>query len=306
MRTDSSSHKPVLVGVDGSEPALRAARWAAAEAERRGARLWVVNASGSMDSGPARDRCPGPNRSDVPGRRAREHVEHAAASAAHVAAGVEVAAVVLPGYPVTRLVAESRNAQLLVMGGRGTGGLPGSSVGSVAFALAAHATCPVVVVRGAGASEGPVVVGVDGSAMSEIALGFAFEAADAAGAPLVALHSWWDAPAASATPMVEGMAVEATGPGLLADRMTGWAEKFPDVPVQQVVTADRTASALVERSGAARLVVVGARGDGRFGGLVLGSVTHALLHHARCPVAVVRPDTTCWPPAAVPVDIHGG
>ena len=82
--------------------------------------------------------------------------------------------------------------------------------------------------------------------------------------------------------------MEADEREVLADRLAGWAEKYPDVTVRRLVARDRPARALVEESGRAQLVVVGSRGRGGISGLLLGSVSQALLHHAACPVAVVR------------------
>lgn len=66
-------------------------------------------------------------------------------------------------------------------------------------------------------------------------------------------------------------------------------EKYPDVGVEQVITRDRPARALLEQTAQAQLVVVGPGGRGASAGLLLGPVCHALLHRSSCPVAVVRP-----------------
>ena len=101
----------------------------------------------------------------------------------------------LDGFPIPRLVDESRTAQLMAIGDRGLGGVAGLLIGSVAFTLAAEGSCLVVIVRGqTDATDGPVVVGVDGSPISEAALAFAFEAAALRGAPLLAVHAWRDVP----------------------------------------------------------------------------------------------------------------
>ena len=286
---------PIVVGVDWSESALEAVRWAAREAEWRRVGLRLINAFGWTVSGHSSDPRLGAHYRNELLFRAREQVETAASAAAQVAPDIEITRDVRTGPPIAVLVAESHEAQLVVVGSRGAGGFTDLLVGSVAVALAAHAACPVVVVRGARHGdpppmEGPVVVGVDGSPTSEAALAFAYEAAAARRAPLVAVHTWQDnLVGLELAPLPDWEAIETDERQLLAERLAGWGEKFPDVHVQRVVTRDRPAHTLVEQSACAQLVVVGSRGRGSFAGLVLGSVSHALLHHAKCPVAVVRP-----------------
>ena len=194
-------------------------------------------------------------------------------------------------------------AQLVVIADRGLGGVAGLLIGSVAFALAAGGSCPVVIVRGqTDATDGPVVVGVDGSPISEAALAFAFEAAALRGAPLLAVHAWRDVPLVAVhaerdvplDPMtwasLDWDAVEQQAQAELAERLAGWRDKYPDVDVQRLVVQDRPAKVLVEQSAAAQLLVVGSRGRGGLAGLLLGSVSHAVLHRADCPVAIVRAD----------------
>ncbi|MEU4767664.1 universal stress protein [Actinosynnema sp. NPDC023794] len=148
--------------------------------------------------------------------------------------------------------------------------------------------------RGERSSDaGPVVVGIDGSQISEAALAFAFEAADTREVPLIAVRARTDSVIEAAmVPLVDWDAVEAEERSLLAERLAGWGEKYPDVVMRPVVVRDRPAHALIEQAigTAAQLVVVGSRGRGGAAGLVLGSASHAVLHHSPCPVAVVRPD----------------
>ncbi|MHA6794287.1 universal stress protein [Pseudonocardia bannensis] len=297
MNTEQAG-RPVVAGVDGSESALEAVRWAAQEADRRRAPLRLVEAFGWMGTteyigNPGL----GTDYREVLLQNARDQVAAAAAAATRAAPGIVIEQDVVIGYPVPVLNAEAARAQLVVLGNRGLGGFTGLLVGSVAVALAAHASCPVVVVRGATQDappplEGPVVVGIDGSPISEAALAFAFEAAALRRVPLVAVHTWRDLLVDPVmAPLMDWDAIETDEHKLLAERLAGWSGTYPDVPVQRVVTRDRPASALIEQSGHAQLVVVGSRGRGGFTGLLLGSVSHALLHHAKCPVAVVRPDT---------------
>jgi len=193
------------------------------------------------------------------------------------------------------LRSESQGAQLLVLGDRGYGAISGLLLGSVAAAMAAHAGCPVVLVR---TEEGkpvedrtrPVVVGVDGSPLSEAALAFAYEQASVRGVPLIAVHTWWDLIAdPKIAPIVDWDAMEADAKVVLAERLAGWAEKYPDVRVHRMVTHERPAHALVTESRRAQLVVVGSRGRGGATGLMLGSVSHKVLHRSHCSVAVLRP-----------------
>ena len=281
--------RPVVVGVDGSASAYRAVEWAAGEAHRRGVGLRLVRAfSWTTADHPtgwvARYRN---EMLDV----SRRQVARAVRVAADTQSDVEAESQVAIGAPIEVLSSEARRAQLLVLGDRGLGEVAGLVLGSVAVSLAASGACPVVVVRGERAgADGAVVVGVDGSPVSEAALAFAFDAAAARGVDLVAVHAWsptaideelaslveWDASAESA---------------VLAERLAGWGQKYPQVAVRRTVVRDGAVRALVTASAGAQLVVVGSRGRGNAAGLLLGSVSHGVLHGAHCPVAVVRPGT---------------
>lgn len=286
---------PVVVGIDGSRSARAAAGWAAAEAQRRGAPLRLVTAFGWMEVGPVPlGPNPGPDYRERLVGEARERVAEVAREVAAAHPDVVVTREVVTGYPIPVLTAESAQARLVVIGDRGLGGVAGLLLGSVAAALTAHAACPVVVVRGdpqGPPADAPVVVGVDGSPVGEAAIAFAFEAAAARRAPLVAVHAWqdnWVDPQAS--PYFDAEALREQERELLAQRLAGWGEKLPDVEVRRQVVRDRPAAAIVAAADGAALVVVGSRGRGALRGLVLGSVSRAVLHTAPCPVAVVRAD----------------
>ncbi|MCO1656336.1 universal stress protein [Pseudonocardia humida] len=286
--------RPVVVGIDGSESALAAARWGAVEARRRNAPLRLVTAfawTRNRDLVAGAPELGEQYRSDL-----RVHAERQLADAVAVAERTvpdrPVDGSVVVGSPIGALGEEARHAQLLVLGSRGRGGLTGLLIGSVAVALAPKAACPVVVVRGEDREPGnsaPVVLGVDDSPAGDAAIAFAFEAAAARGAPLVAVHAWlehiYDAQIAL---MVDAAGTEEQVRSTLARRLAGWTQKYPTVPLTLDVARDAPARALVERSRDAQLVVVGSRGHGNLAGLVLGSVSHALLQHSHCPVAVVR------------------
>ena len=287
--------RAVVAGVDGSECGLQAVRWAAAEADRRHLPLRLVAAhawpAGRLVGDPGLGVDPRAVLRDV----VLGHLATAAEAALSVAPQLEVDRVDVTGYAVPVLQGESAHAELVVLGDLGLGGFTGLLIGSVAVALAAHAACPVVVVRGPEPDyrtplAEPVVVGVDGSPTSEAAVAFAFEAASLRGVPLVAVHAWRDMVVdPTMAPLLDWDALESDEREVLAERMAGWTEKYPDVPVRRLVVRQRAARALVEESGRAQLIVVGSRGRGGVQGMLLGSVSQALLHHAHCPVAVVRP-----------------
>jgi nucleotide-binding universal stress UspA family protein len=288
---------PIVVGVDGSHCALQAVRWAAVEAAQRRRALRLVSTYAVPSGRLIGDPGFGVDYRTVVRGSADTHLAVAAAAATAEVPGLAVERVPVEGFPAPVLRAESDDAALVVLGDRGLGGFTGLLIGSVAVALVPHTACPVVVVRGpepaiSAARTGPVVVGVDGSPDGEAAVAFAFEAAAVRGVPLVAVHTWLDLLVDPTTAALLDLdALEDDERGVLAERLAGWSERYPDVAVRRLVVRDRPAHALVQESKGAQLVVVGSRGRGGLAGMVLGSVSHAVLHHSHCPVAVVRPPT---------------
>jgi nucleotide-binding universal stress UspA family protein len=224
----------------------------------------------------------------------RHQLADAGSTATAAAPGLQPELELVDGTPVETLVRESSEASLLVLGTRGLGGFAGLLVGSTSVALAGRTHCPLVVVRGsddAGTGK-PVVVGVDGTPVGESAIAFAFEQASAHGSELVAVHSWTDPAVLNALAggalMADYGMLEEQATVLLAERLAGWQEKYPDVRVTRHVVREHPTRTLLHFADGAQLVVVGSRGRGGFAGLVLGSTSQHLLHHAPCPVAVVR------------------
>ncbi|HEX5401611.1 MAG TPA: universal stress protein [Pseudonocardiaceae bacterium] len=284
--------RPIVVGIDGSDSALRAASWAADEAVRRGATVRLVNAVHVQISG-YRGAAPLPidyiDRLKLDAAVALDHAR-SEILARRPELTVEVAVLVAP--PVPALIDESTGAQLVVLGSRGLGGFTGILVGSTAVALVAHGHCPVAVIRGDLSADGPVVVGVDGSPVSEAALATAFEEAALRGAELVAVHTWTECASDSAYAtarqfIVDWDGIERRQVQLLADQLACWRTKYPDVPVRQIVARDRPVRCLLDAAAGARLLVVGSRGHGGFTGMLLGSTSQALVYHATCPLMVV-------------------
>ena len=281
----------IVVGVDGSDHSLNAVVWAAAEAHRRRLSLRIVYAMPAwlyeMKHGHSGDEISNwlyDLDSDIVG--------HAVKAARQAAPEAPAAGELIPGGAAAALVDASGSAAMMVLGSRGRGGFSGLLIGSVALQVVSHARCPVVVVRAPeSVTYGEIVVGVDGADDSQPALGFAFEEASRRGARLRAVHAW-----TRPTPDVPGdmlpliYDVDDTGEGqrrLLSECLAGWTGKYPDVQVVEDVVRSRPVRALTGASAGADLLVVGSRGRGGFGGLLLGSVGHALLHRAECPLAVV-------------------
>jgi nucleotide-binding universal stress UspA family protein len=289
---------PILVAIDGSDSALRAAGWAAAEAIRCGRGLRIVHAYD----------WPLPNHSPAivdPAvlhesvmSTARTTLAAALAAVTDAAPALPVTAELVQGPAVTALLDQTRRAELLVLGSRGLGGFTGLLVGSVAVELVAHGHCPVVVVRGDQPAPGaPVVVGIDGSPASELAVALAFDEAAARGCDLVAVHTWVDTVVlfglgGGYEQALDWTSLTKEADELLATSLAGWHEKYPRVTVRRVVQRDQPTSALLDAARGAQLLVVGSRGRGGFAGLTLGSVSQAVIHHASCPVMIARPNST--------------
>ncbi|RKT54105.1 universal stress protein [Saccharothrix australiensis] len=282
---------PIVVGVDGSASAVTAVAWAAGEAARLRVPLRLVHAYRLPAQGYPELVVSGAEVRQAFEQQGWQWLEEAAEAARAAVPGVEVGTAVVVDRPAAALVAESRRARMVVLGSQGLGGFSGLLVGSVAVAVCAHGGCPVVVVRRP-AADGPVVVGVDGSPVSEQAVAFAFEEASLRDAPLTAVLAWTDFPVDSAYGSrftVDWSRVEDEQRRVLAERLAGWQEKYPDVRVDRVVVRDRPVRALLAAADGARLLVVGSHGHGGFGGVLLGSTSQALVYHAPCPLAVVRP-----------------
>ncbi|GAA4547387.1 universal stress protein [Pseudonocardia xishanensis] len=279
----------VVVGIDGSDSAREATRWAAREAERRGVPLRLVAAAPWTSFRPIGVPALGQEYGRrVVEKQAAEHLAEAAGIAEEAVPGLPVDREVRGGEAQVVLREESERAALVVLGSRGRGGFTALLLGSVAIGVAAHAAGPVVVVRGTPAN-GPVLVGVDGG--DDSALGFAFEEATRRGVHLVVVHAVTETVLDPfLVPLVDWSALQAEEERRLRDRLGPWTGKFPAVGVDTVVVMDGAARELVARSEEAGLVVVGSRGRGTLRGPLLGSVSQAVLHHAACPVAVVRPE----------------
>jgi nucleotide-binding universal stress UspA family protein len=298
--TNIGTERLVVVGVDGSASALHAVRWAAREAARRHAPLRLVHACYLMPVRHPRQVAPPAEYHDAVLEQGRHWLNQAAEAARTTAPDVSLGTDLRDGIGANVLISESKTALLVVVGSRGIGGFRGLLVGSVSAAVSAHGHCPVVVMHGPGGDgappeSGPVVVGVDGSPLSDAAIEFAFAAAGERGVPLVAVHSWLDVNLAAGWPglpnTIDWEWVGQDEARRLDEVLARWSEKFPEIELRKVVERDRPERALLKAAADAQLVVVGSRGRGALTGLGLGSVSQSLLQHAECPVVVARTET---------------
>jgi nucleotide-binding universal stress UspA family protein len=283
--------KPIVVGTDGSDEALRAVGWAAREAVRRGAPLRVVAAAATLPRMTQRS-APGQYEkvTDVLLDERDRALAAAAARAAEADPSLLIDTDALSG-PIAQAVTEAGSgALMLVLGSRGRGAFAALLLGSVSRYAAGHASCPVVVVRDeAPAPQGRIVVGVGDPDHCGGALDFAFEEADLRGAALTAVHAWQASPGdiSRAGPETDALSPEAIGTdaaeqldALLHDCRAG----YPDVRLAQEVVHGHPARVLIGLSARSDLVVIGRTAAQLTGP---GAVRHAVLNHAHGPVAVV-------------------
>ncbi len=284
---------PLVVGVDGSDSSLQAVDWAVDEAARHGLSLRLVHASlweryeGALPS------------SDLDRPSGRVLAEHIVASAAERATrrdpDVKVFTDVIPEDAVETLLREGDNASALVTGSRGRGGLPGLLLGSVGLAVASRAHCPVIVVRGdstglAGGHE-RILLGAGDPVTSGEAVRFAFREAETRGCVLDVVRAWrrpvHDVTGPPEPDDASACLHQERAAALLHTVLHNAAADHPGVRVRGATVEGPARRILVRRSAAADLVIVGARRRAGHFGLQLGRVSHTLLHHAYCPVAIV-------------------
>lgn len=299
--SSQAANPGVLVGVDGSRSSTRAVQWAAHEARMRNVPLTLVHVVVTPSWGPApwllsNQPLPLPAEEDPELERSGHKIIADAIKIAEESTGAtgrpEINSELFFSVPVPTLVGLSKEAEIVVVGRRGQHRLRGVLLGSVSTGLIHHAHCPVAVIGDAAAiepkdSRRPVVVGIDGSPASELATEIAFAEASWRRVDLVAIHAWRD-PDLSKGSSRKWTAQQSSASKILAERLAGWRERFPDVTVHPRVVWDNPADHLLDEAKSAQLLVVGSHGRGGFAGMVLGSVSTAVAHAARIPVIVAR------------------
>jgi nucleotide-binding universal stress UspA family protein len=275
---------PVVVGVDGSEESMRAAEWAAEKAHRHKAPLRVVSAAAMPPRMRARDNGLRTVADELCGESARA-LSEAVLRSAEVSSRLVVDASLLIGPPALAVTDSGAGALILVVGARGAGGFAAMLLGSVGRYAAMHACCPVIVAREGQASgvRSEVVVGIR-DPQDTATPAFAFDEADLRRATLVVVHSWNGLPTAAWRPP-DPARLAAEADENLAEALEPWRGKYPAVPVRQDVVHDHPARVLACYSSRAHLVVIGRHAPSA--GPAVGGIQHAVLSHARGPVAIV-------------------
>jgi nucleotide-binding universal stress UspA family protein len=289
----SAPHLGIVVGVDGSPAANAAIRWAVCDAGLRHVALTLAHAlSPTVANGMGMPMPPGVARwQKEQGRAVLEEAMKVAEDGDPRLNQID--SELLFSGPVSALVDLSKDAEMLVVGCRGSGSLRSRLLGSVSSGVVHHAHCPVAVIHDGAApltpdsSTAPVLVGIDGSPASEFATAIAFSEASRRRVELVAFHAWSDV-GVSQFPDMDWPATGVAAEEVLAERLAGWQERYPDVTVRRVVVCEEPARELVELSDGAQLVVVGSHGRGGFAGMLLGSVSAAVMQSANVPVIVAR------------------
>lgn len=292
----------IVVAVDGSEASDSAVLWAANAAVKRGQPLKLVTAYTMPQFMYADGMVPPQELYDELEGEANDKIDRARRMVEEFNSSLDISHEVREESPIDFLLSLSEEAGMLVMGSRGLGGLSGLVMGSVSAAVVSHADCPVVVVRrdnevSEDTKYGPIVVGVDGSAVSRKALEIAFQEASARKAPLHAVHAWSDAQFHSSyAGLVEAQnqmeKLIEDHEQLLTDELAPFVEKFPEVDVKEIIERERPVHTLKDAAEGAQLLVLGSHGRGGFRGMLLGSTSRALLQYAPCPMMVVRPDSS--------------
>jgi nucleotide-binding universal stress UspA family protein len=284
----------IIVGVDGSPASNAAVCWAAHDAVMRHIPLTLIHvvnpAASPWSQAPLLDDFAVWRENE--GHRILADALKIALDIANGEPRISIESELMFSATVPTLVKLSKEAELVVVGNDGRGALARSLVGSTSSALVRHAHCPVAVIRDEEPrmphpSQAPVLVGIDGSPASALATAIAFDEASRRHVGLIALHAWSDRDIFE-LPGLDWSAVKAEEERLLAEGLAGWQQRYPDVTVDRLLVCDRPARVLVETSEAAQLVVVGSHGRGGFTGMLLGSVSNAVVQSVRMPVIVAR------------------
>lgn len=273
----SPAPRRIVVGTDGSLGARAAQVWAGVEALRRGCELVLVYVPHVDARIVAKLGAPLIQAVDEFGRNLLDQAADDAAGA-----GVTVRTVLGEGAPADVLVAFSADADLVVVGSRGSDEVTGTMIGSVSHRVATHANCPVAIVpasTAAATGTEPVVAGVSGSTAGRHAAGVAAKEADSRGVPLRLVF-------ACAEPSDEMVRGDPGTPAMaqIADELR---EQYPGLQIDVATLDGEPVDVLLEASRTAQLLVLGCHRSLDRWSTRLGSVPSQLLHRVSCPVVLV-------------------
>jgi nucleotide-binding universal stress UspA family protein len=289
------TRRGIVVGVDGSPASNAAVCWAARDAALRNVPLTLVHTYSTYV--PTFPQIPLPAGvalwQEDDGRQVLEQAVKIAEDAVKAEQQVTATTELRCSPPVSTLVELSEEAEMIVVGSNGRGAVGRLLLGSVSSGVVRHAKCPVAVIRDEDPLmphplQAPVLVGIDGSPASELAVAIAFDEASRRGVELNALHAWIDTQVLE-LPGFDWQLVKEEAERSLAESLAGWQERYPDVTVHRLLFCDRPSRQLVKKSESAQLVVVGSHGRGGIARTLLGSVSNAVVHSVRMPVIVARP-----------------
>ena len=280
----------ILVGVDSSAQSDAAITFATHESVMRGVPLTLMHVVEPVPDWASRaEQAKIAHAREANARDVIEHARKTAMASVAESTTLDLRAEVVCSPVVSMFIVASTDAQMVVLGSRGMTRLGRGLLGSVTDGAIHHAHCPVAVIHddGAAAAGGPVLVGIDGSPASQAAVALAFDEASRRAVDLVALHAWSDVGVFPILGM-DWREYEDRGAEVLAERLAGYQQDYPDVQVRRRLVCDTPTRWLIEESRSAQLVVVGSRGRGGFPGMLLGSVSSALAQSALVPLVVVR------------------
>ncbi|MGV8875636.1 MAG: universal stress protein [Rhodococcus sp. (in: high G+C Gram-positive bacteria)] len=288
-----AGHQKVVVGVDGSPSSISAALWAATFAEALDSPVHIAGAIQQPAFYLGESASVVPREVWDEQRRATERIVTDVATsvlARHPNSAVSTS--VEEASACEMMVEHSRTARTLVVGNAGSGPIVSALFGSTAQETSNSALCPVVVWReGTHSIDAPILVGIDGTATSEVAVGQAFDLASSFGVPMIAALAWNSLSQGAALSLPgspDSSEIEREQRMLLSECLAGWSEKYPDVVVEHIVQQGNPAHLLVDLSTRAGLVVVGSHGRGVVARALFGSTSSNLTRHAHCPVMICR------------------
>lgn len=285
---ESGKRHGIVVGVDGSPASNAAVTWAAQDAALRNVPLMLVHMLNAYV--PTFPQIPLASGVAVWQEDGRRLLEQAAKHAKEAANGsIEISSEVKSSPPIPTLVEMSEDAEMVVVGSYGRGAVGRILLGSVSSGVLRGSACPVAIIGDEiPGLNGPVVVGIDGSLASELATEIAFDEASRRAVTLKAVHAWSDTEVLDIAG-VDWAALQLEAERILAERLAGWQERYPDVTVERLVARDRPARELIDRAQSAQLLVLGSHGRGGIARMLLGSVSNAVVHSVRVPIIVARP-----------------